>query len=82
MLYLSICWLADGTQVQPHSPIDSAVVSGVEGTDGEGAEPRDDEAGNYMYIKQLLIQSMYKYMHTMHTRTCTHIRAYHIAENF
>ena len=54
MLYLSICWLADGTQVQPHSPIDSAVVSGVEETDG-GAEPRDDEAGNYMYIKQLLI---------------------------
>ena len=40
--------------MQPHSPIHSAVVSGVEGTDG-GAEPRDDEAGNYKYIKQLLI---------------------------
>ena len=37
------------------SPIDSALVSGVEGTDGEKAEPRDEEAGNYLYIKQLLI---------------------------
>ena len=72
------CWLADGTQVQAHSPIDSATISGTigkEGTDGE--EPRDDEAGNYINLIDLLMYDAHtctythNYMHHAHTIICT-----------
>ena len=38
---------ADGTQVQAHSPVDSAVISGIENEITDDEEPRD-EAGRYI----------------------------------
>jgi hypothetical protein len=44
-----MCWFADGTQVQAHSPVDSAVISGLENDD---EEPRDEAGILLLWVHQ------------------------------
>ena len=66
-IYLTMLF-ADGTQVQAHSPVDSAVISGLENDE----EPRD-EGG---MLGMLGMNIVHTHIHTSFTNTCSIMHAH------